>query len=144
MPPADSFDPNRDYPIGERRPDLVVTTSGRRLSEVTIEAVVAGEITIDELRISPEMLRRQGEVAAAAGRPALVANFERAAELTRVPDERLLQIYEALRPRRSTRAQLESIAQELEGQYMAPLNAHLVRDAIDAYSRRGLLSAEPG
>lgn len=144
MPPADSFDPNRDYPIGDRRPDLVATTSGRQMSEVTIEAVVAGEITIDELRISPEMLRRQGEVAAAAGRPALAANFERAAELTRVPDERLLQIYEALRPRRSTRAQLESIAQELEGQYMAPLNADLIREAIDAYSRRGLLPVERG
>lgn len=139
MPPADDFDPRRDYPIGERRPDLVRTASGRPLTEVTVEAVLAGEITADELRISPEMLRRQAEVAAASGRPALVANFERAAELTRVPDGRLLEMYEALRPRRSTRAQLEAIAAELEERYSAPRTAALVREAIDAYARRGLL-----
>ncbi len=31
-------------------------------------------------------------------------NFERAAELTAVPDDRILEIYNALRPYRSTRA----------------------------------------
>ena len=142
MPPTDAFDPKRDYPIGERRPELVTTATGRPLNDVTLDAVVSGEVTADELRISPETLRRQGKVAASAGRPALVTNFERAAELTRVPDGRLLQIYEALRPRRSTRAELEGIAVELEQRYGAPRNAALVREAIDAYSRRGLLPSE--
>jgi propanediol dehydratase small subunit len=142
MRPADTIDPKRDYPLGERRPELVTTASGRALNEVTLEAVVSGDVTVDELRISPESLLRQGEIAAAAGRPALVANFERAAELTRVPDDRLLQIYEALRPRRSTHAELEAIAMELEQRYNAPRNAALVREAIAAYSRRGLPPSE--
>lgn len=144
MPPVDAFDPGRDYPVAERRPDLVRTARGRPITEITVAAVVAGEITADEMRISPDALARQAEVAAASGRPALVANFQRAAELTRVPDERVLEIYEALRPRRSTRSRLEAIADELEAQHKAPLNATLVREAIDAYDRRGLLSGEPG
>ena len=144
MPPADAFEPRRDYPIAERRPDLVRTTTGRPLNDITVEAIVAGEITAEELRISPEALHRQAEVAAASGRPALVANFNRAAELTRLADEHLLEIYEALRPRRSTRLQLEAIANELEIQHQAPLSSALVREAIDAYERRGLLHGEPG
>jgi propanediol dehydratase small subunit len=142
MPPGEPFDPTSDYPVGERRPDLVTTASGRPLIEVTVDAVVAGEITPDELRISPEALHRQAQVAAASGRPALVANFERAAELTHVPDGRLLEIYEALRPRRSTRAQLEAIAVELETVHGAPLTAAFVREASDAYGQRGLLLPE--
>lgn len=142
MPPTEPFDPVRDYPVGERRPDLVTTASGRPLSEVTVEAVVAGEISADELRISPGALHRQAQVAAASGRPALVANFERAAELTGVPDERLLEIYEALRPRRSTRVQLDTIADELETVHGAPLNAAFVREAADAYAQRELLLPE--
>jgi propanediol dehydratase small subunit len=144
MPPAEPFDPVRDYPVAARRPDLVVTATGRPLSEITVDAVLAGEISADEMRISPEALHRQAQVAAASGRPALVANFDRAAELTRVPDARLLEIYEALRPRRSTREQLEAIAVELESEHQAPLNAALVREAIEAYDQRGLLPSARG
>jgi propanediol dehydratase small subunit len=143
MAQGEPFDPARDYPVGERRQDLVTTATGRPLAEVTVEAVIAGEITVDEMRISPDALHRQAQVAAASGRPALVANYERAAELTRVPDGRLLEIYEALRPRRSTRTQLEAIADELETEFAAPLNAAFVREAADAYGQRGLLFHEP-
>ncbi|HKG27184.1 MAG TPA: diol dehydratase small subunit, partial [Thermomicrobiales bacterium] len=117
---------------------------GRPLDEVTVDAVIAGEVTADELRISPDALHRQALVAAASGRPALVANFERAAELTGIPDDRLLEIYEALRPRRSTGAQLEAIAVDFETRYSAPLNAAFVREAADAYLQRNLLLTEPG
>ena len=143
MASGEPFDPARDYPVAEQRPDLVTTATGLPLAGVTVDAVLAGEITADELRISPEALHRQAQVAAASGRPALVANFERAAELTRVPDGRLLEIYEALRPRRSTRAQLDAIAVELETDYVAPLNAAFVREAANAYALRGLLHPDP-
>jgi propanediol dehydratase small subunit len=46
-------------------------------------------------------------------------------------------IYEALRPGRSTLAQLEEIAVELET-LGAPVNAALVREAAAAYADRGL------
>ena len=132
------LDPLSDYPIAERRPDLIRSATGKPLSSITLAAVIAGEITAEDLRITAESLQRQATIAAASGRPVLVANFQRAAELTRVPDDRLLAIYESLRPRRSTTAQLNRIADELETIYDAPLTAALVREAAHAYERRGL------
>ncbi len=140
--PERLLDPERDYPLAERRPDLVRTARGRPLSAVTVEAVLRGEIADDELRITPEALAWQAQIAAAAGRPALVANFLRAAELTRVPDDRLLAMYNALRPGRSTLTELEALADELETQYHAPRCAALVREAATAYAERGLLPQE--
>lgn len=134
------FDPARDYPVAERRPDLVRAQSGRPLAEITLDAVLAGDVKMDDLRITPEALERQAAVAVASGRPALSSNFERASELIAVPDARILEIYEALRPRRSTLAQLEAIAIELEQIFNAHRTAALVREAADAYVARGLLA----
>ena len=49
-----------------------------------------------------------------------------------------LDAYEALRPRRSTFAELEELAQRLADRD-APTCAALVREAATAYQRRGLL-----
>jgi propanediol dehydratase small subunit len=145
MPGSDErFDPVADYPTGERRPDLVMTATGKPLAAVTLEDVIAGKIGADDLRITAEALERQAVVADASGRPALVPNLRRAAELTRVPDERLLAIYEALRPGRSTPEDLDRIVLELEEIYDAPLTASLVREAAAAYARRGLVPEARG
>jgi propanediol dehydratase small subunit len=133
------FDPATDYPVAEQRPELVRTAAGKPLSAVTIDAVQAGDITAADLRITAEALERQALVAEASGRPQLAPNFRRAAELTRVPDDRLLAIYEALRPGRSTADELQAIAVELEAHYAAPLSATLVREAAAIYARRGVL-----
>ena len=84
--------------------------------------------------------RCQAEVAAAAGRPQLAANLLRAAELAPLPDETILEIYTALRPRRSSAAELEAWADRLE-RLGAPLTAAFVREAKSVYSERGLLAA---
>ena len=52
--------------------------------------------------ISSETLLHQAEVAEQAGRRQLGENLRRAAELVPVPDDFLLQVYNALRPHRST------------------------------------------
>jgi len=65
--------------------------------------------------------------------------MRRAAELTRVGDERILEIYNALRPYRSTKADLLAIAEELENKYGAKICAAFVREACDVYERRGRL-----
>ena len=57
-----------------------------------------------EIRATPATLRLQAEVARAAGRTQLAENLERAAELAAVPDDLLLEVYTALRPRRATAA----------------------------------------
>ena len=108
------LDPARDYPLSSKRPDLVKTASGKHLDQLTLEAAFKGDIKAEELRITPETLELQAQVAEGAGRPQLALNLRRAAELTRVPDERVLQIYNALRPYRSTKAELLAIADELD------------------------------
>ena len=71
--------------------------SGRAVEGLTVEAVRAGEIGLADLRIHPETLERQAVVAAEHGNPQLAENLRRAAELTQLPDDEVLAIYEALR-----------------------------------------------
>ncbi|HEY7381374.1 MAG TPA: diol dehydratase small subunit [Gaiella sp.] len=134
------FDPERDYPLGTRRPDLVSTPSGVALSEVTLDGARAGRLGPDDLRATPRTLRLQADVARSAGRTQLADNLERAAELTAVPEEELLAVYTALRPRRSSAAELEDWAARLQG-FGAPRTASFVREAAAAYAERGLLRA---
>ncbi len=63
-------------------------------------------------------------------------NFERAAELTAVPDDRILEIYNALRPYRSTKEELMAIADDLENRYQAKICAAFVREAATLYVER--------
>ncbi|GII57868.1 glycerol dehydrogenase [Planotetraspora thailandica] len=134
------LDPRRDYPLASQRPELLRTPTGKRLDEITMEAVLAGEVTADDLRITAETLRLQAQIAESAGRPQLGQNFRRAAEMTGLPDEKVLSIYNALRPRASTRRQLLDIADELERDHSATLCARLVREAAEVYERRGVLA----
>jgi propanediol dehydratase small subunit len=131
-------DPCSEYPLGTRRPDLVRTPSGRALSDLTLEALRAGAIAPEDVRATPETLRRQGTIARAAGRPQLAESLERAAELAGVPDDLILEIYTALRPGRSTPEELESWATRLESELGAPRVAGFVREARRAYEARGL------
>ena len=134
-----AFDPSRDYPLGARRPDLVTTPDGTPLDDVTLEAVRARAIGAEEMRATPVTLRLQAEVARGAGRVQLAESFERAAELAEVPDELLLEIYTALRPRRATGAELEGSAARLDG-HGATKTAAFVREAAAVYAARGLLA----
>ena len=56
-----------------------------------------------------------------------------------IPDDRVLQIYNALRPFRSTKQELLDIADELESKYNAKINATLVREAAVVYEKRSRL-----
>ena len=134
------LDPRRDFPLATHRSELIRTPTGKRLEELTLDAVLNGEVTAEDLRITPRTLRLQAEIADAVRRSQLAENMRRAAELTAVPDERILEIYNALRPRASTKQQLLEIADELEGSYSASANAAFVREAAEVYERRGCLA----
>jgi propanediol dehydratase small subunit len=134
-----AFDPATDYPLGSRRPDLVETPSGLPLEEVTLATAREGTLVATDVRATPATLRRQADVARAAGRRQLADNLERAAELASVPDDELLEIYTALRPGRSSAAQLEARAAWLD-ELGAAKTAAFVREAADAYGERGLLA----
>jgi propanediol dehydratase small subunit len=113
--------------------------SGRPVEEITVEAAVRGELGPADVRIHPETLRRQADVAERHGNPELAENLRRAAELATLPDTEVLAIYEALRPRRATGAELESIAVRLEAGG-AQRCAALVREAAEIYGQRHLLN----
>jgi propanediol dehydratase small subunit len=116
---------------------VVRALSGRAVDELTLEAVRRGEVSLADLRIHPETLERQAEVAAGHANPQLAENLRRAAELTRLPDDEVLAIYEALRPGRSTPEQLTTMAGELAGRGL-PRCAALLTEAAEVYARRGL------
>jgi len=111
--------------------------SGKAVDQLTVEAVRAGEVGVADLRIHPETLERQAVVAGEHGNPQLAENLRRAAELTRLPDEEVLAIYEALRPGRSTPGQLTELAASLAGRGL-PRCAALLTEAAEVYARRGL------
>ena len=115
------------------------TPSGRPLAELTLDALREGSITADDMRATPETIRRQAEVARAAGRAPLAENLERAAELALIDTSTILDVYTALRPHRSSAAELEAWVARLDGELAAPLTAAFVREAATAYARRGLL-----
>jgi propanediol dehydratase small subunit len=126
-----------EYPLSAN-PDHVETPEGTKLSEITLEKVVEGEISGDELVIAPETLEKQAQIAENEGRPQVARNFRRAAELTAVPDDRILEIYNALRPSGAEKEKLHDIAEELEEEYDAEINAAHVREAAEVYEERGL------
>jgi len=75
----------------------------------------------------------QAQVAESVGRGAFANTMRRAAELIAVGDARRLEIYNALRPYRSTKAELLAIAEELEMKYNAKISGGLVREAAAVY-----------
>jgi propanediol dehydratase small subunit len=134
-----AFDPIADYPLGTQRPDLVRTPGGLGLEELTLDALRSGRLDASEMRATAETLGLQAQVALAAGRAQLAANLERAAELTGVPDEVILEVYTALRPHRSTADELEGWADRLERDFQATMTAAFVREARVVYAKRNLL-----
>lgn len=121
-----------EYPLSEKMPDQLRTPSGLPFSAVTLEAVVAGTVTMADLRVTAEALEMQAQVAEQAGRPQLAENLRRAAELVAVPDEEILAIYNALRPGRAGRDKLLALASELETRYRAFRCAALIREAAES------------
>jgi propanediol dehydratase small subunit len=128
-----------DYPLAEKRPEIVRGKRGRGLDEITLEALLEDRVTLEDLRITGAALRQQAEIARAAGRETLAANFERAAELVEVPQDAIMRIYELLRPGRAqTPAELLAAAKALRDQYGAQRMAAFVEEAAAVYERRGL------
>jgi len=127
------------YPLGDHARTEVRAQSGKLLSQLTLAEARSGELSPDDLRIHPDTLREQARIAAEAGWGQLAANLRRAAELAIMPNERVLTIYEALRPYRVPQTRLFELADEVETQYGAIETAALIREAAAAYRKSGLL-----
>jgi len=128
-----------DYPLSEQRADLIRTRTGKPLDQITVAALKSGAVTMDDLRITSDALLLQAEIAEAAGRPRLGANFERAADMVDVPQDFLLQAYELLRPGRAkAKAELLDAAKTFRETYKADRVAAFLEEAAEVYERRGL------
>lgn len=125
-----------DYPIGDKRPELIKSATGVSYKDLSLDKLLSGELKAEDMRIRPETLELQAQVAESVKRDAFARNLRRAAELIAVPDARLLEIYNALRPYKSTKDELMAIGDELEKQYNAPISASLVKEAAEVYYNR--------
>ena len=131
-----------DYPLAETQAEKVIGKRGVSLPEVTLDAVVADKVTMEDLRITPQALRAQADIARSAKRNSLAENFDRASELVDVPQEVIMQIYELLRPGRAkAKADLLKTADMLRAQYNAHRMADFVAEAAEIYERRNLFNA---
>ena len=127
------------YPLMATVGDDLTSSGGRRLAEVPLDAVAADALAADDIQVSAATLAAQADIAEQAGYRALAQNLRRAAELTAVPNEELLKMYEQVRPGRSTYIELVRLADRLEQQFAAPITAEFVREAAQVYRNRNLL-----
>lgn len=124
------------YPLAEKHAEWLRTPSGKSFREISLEAVLRDQVGMSDLRVTSQALEWQAQIAERAGRRQLAENFRRAAELVYVPEDRILQIYEALRPGRSSPDGLLALAEGLEKDFHASRCARLIREAADASGRK--------
>jgi propanediol dehydratase small subunit len=126
------------YPLASGAREQVRSASGKAVAEITLDAAISGALRPRDVAISAETLRLQASFAERGGNRQLAENLRRAAELVAFDDDELLRFYEMLRPGRSSASELESLAAGL-AERGAELCASLVREAREAYLRRGLI-----
>ena len=57
---GNGLDPRRDYPLAQKRPDLVRTATGLSLDEISLDKVEAGKINFGDMKIRPGDSRISG------------------------------------------------------------------------------------
>ena len=129
----------KDYPIAETQPSKVKGKRGIALSELTMDAVLEGRVALEDLQITPEALLKQAEIAKSVGRATLSGNFERAAEMNKLPNSEVMEIYELLRPGRAgSKSALLEAANKIRSRYSAKGLAEFIEEAAEFYDKRGL------
>ena len=119
--------------------NTIYTFSGRSIDELNVQGILSGELTAEDFRIHGERLNHQAKVADEAGYTQLAGNLRQAAELTHMSNEEILQIYNTLRPRRTSYTEMIDMAERLENERKAPLTASLLREAAEVYLKRGIV-----
>jgi propanediol dehydratase small subunit len=121
------------YPLYRDDRGRIALPSGRPVGEFSLRNLETGRLGSEDLGIHEQTLRHQARIAGEAGFTQLARNLARAAELTRLPDGKILEIYEALRRPAGAAARLEDLAREVEQEYDATLTAGFIREAASAH-----------
>ena len=127
------------YPLAKNHPELLKSKTGKSFSEITFDNVIQGKVIHEDFKTNADTLLMQAEIAEKAGKKQFAGNMRRAAELTRVPDEEVLKIYDKLRPNRATKQELLDIASDLRTKYQANITADLVEETARVYEKRNIL-----
>lgn len=127
------------YPLAKNHPDLLRSKSGKAFSDITFEKVIQGKVTHEDFKTNRDTLLMQAEIAEKAGKKQFAGNLRRAAELTVVPDEEVLRIYDKLRPNRATKKELLEIADNLRSNYQANITAAFIEEIVAVYEKRNIL-----
>ena len=127
------------YPLSKNHPDLLRSKSGKAFSDITFEKVIQGKVTHEDFKTNRDTLLMQAEIAEKAGKKQFAGNLRRAAELTLVPDEEVLKIYDKLRPNRATKKELLDIADHLRSDYQANITASFIEEIVAVYEKRNIL-----
>ena len=122
--------------------DTIYTFSGRSIDELTIQGILSDDLTAEDFRIHSETLNHQARVSEEAGYTQLAENLRIAAELTHMSNEEILDIYNTLRPRRTSYKEMIDMADRLENEKKALLTASLVREAAAVYLKRGIVKED--
>ncbi len=128
-----------NYPLMQNAAEQIQAASGRPLKDINLESLARGDLTAQDLQIHGDTLRIQAQIAREAGQSQLADNLIRAAELTKVPNEEILKMYELLRPARASFEKLIELAAYLETTYAAAETGRLIREAAEVYRVRGLV-----
>ena len=122
-----------NYPLSEKKSDVLKTPNGLSWEAVDLQSVLEGKVQMKDLRITTEALEMQAQIADTSHRHQLAENLRRAAELVKVPETKILEVYQALRPGRSNEDELKTLAKEMENNYKAERCAKFLREAAKAY-----------
>lgn len=126
------------YPLREHCANQLKAKSGKLYEQVTYEALIRGEVDKDDLKTHADTLRMQAEIAYRDGKKQFGDNLMRAAEMTAIPDEEVLEIYNLLRPNRTDKKTLLQAAEKVRRDYGANAIAALIESAAQVYEKRGI------
>ena len=82
----------KDYPLGEKHPDLIRSKNGMKVSDLTLKNISSGSVKIDDFQISEETLNYQAQISYSSDREPLGKNLERAAEMVKIPNEVIMEL----------------------------------------------------
>jgi propanediol dehydratase small subunit len=122
--------------------NTICTFSGRSVDELSIQGILSGDLKAEDFRIHGETLNHQARVSEEAGYTQLAENLRIAAELTHMSNEEVLDIYNTLRPRRTSYKEMIDMAERLQNEFTAPLTAAFVREAAAVYLKRGIVKED--